>query len=358
MVKVLPEVTVLRTSADGLGFPSHVRCLRMVKERKIRIIGTARDRNVAGFAFVDKGYLVPSTDDKDFIKEILHICQKEDVKVVIPAAPQELDVFAQEKRKFEQNGIKVVISPVGSLKIANNKYLLYKYCNGESIPAPGFFRAESYEEFETAVFKLGYPEKDVCFKPVVSSGSRGFRVLTSKVDRLDLLLSQQPDSTFTSFEETSSLLAKAKEFPELLVMEYLPGDEYSVDIVADRGCAFVVVPRIREKIILGASFLGRVVKHEQIIEYSQKIINGLELNGAIGMQFRLNSEGIPKIIEVNARPHGALMLSAAAGANILYLAIKVALGEKFTQPHIKWNTRMIRYYDEVYQDEIGQFFKI
>lgn len=357
-MKVLPEVTVLRTSADGLGFPSHVRCLRTVKERKIRIIGTAQAGNAAGFAFVDKGYLVPPTDDKDFIKEILRICQKEDVKVVIPVAPQELNVFAQEKGKFEQSGIKVVISPVESLKIVNNKYLLYKYCNGEFIPAPEFFRAESYKEFEKAVFKLGYPEKNVCFKPVESSGSRGFRVLTSKVDRLNLLLTQQPDSTFTSFEEVSSVLGKAKEFPELLVMEYLPGDEYSVDIVADRGRALVVVPRIREKIILGASFLGRVVKHEQIIEYSQKIISGLRLNGAVGMQFKSNSEGIPKILEVNARPHGALVLSVAAGANIEYLAIKVALGERFAQPDIKWNTRMLRYYDEVYQDEVGQFFKI
>ncbi len=357
-MKVLPEVTVLYTSAGGLGYPSHVRCLRAVKERKIRIIGTAQDKNAAGFAFIDKGYLVPATDDKSFIEEILRICEKEDVKVVFPVAPQELDVFAQAKRTFEQNGIKVVISPLESLRIANNKYLLYKYCREESIPAPESFRAENYKEFEKAVFNLGYPEKQVCFKPVVSSGSRGFRVLASKVEQLNLLLTQQPDSTLTSLEEVSSLLDKAEKFPELLVMEYLPGDEYSIDIVADKGCAVAIVPRIREKIILGASFIGRVVKHEQIIEYSQKVTSGLRLDGALGIQFKLNEEGIPKVIEVNARPHGALMLSAAAGVNILYLAIKLALGEKAVQPNIKWNTRMIRYYDEVYQNETGDFFRI
>ena len=251
----------------------------------------------------------------------------------------------------------MVISPAEGLKIANNKYLLYKYCNSKSIPTPGFFGTGSYEEFNRAVFKLGYPEKDVCFKPAVSSGSRGFRVLTSKVDRLSLLLAEQPDSTVISFEEVSSFLVKAKEFPEMLVMEYLPSEEYSVDIVADRGQAIVVVPRIREKIILGASFIGTVVKHKQIMDYSKKIARGLELNGAIGMQFKLDKEGIPKIMEINARPHGALMLSAAAGANILYLAVKVALGEKFTRPKIRWNTRMLRYYDEVYQDKAGHFFK-
>lgn len=355
---MLSKVTILYTSAGGLGYPSHLKCLRAVKERKLKIIGTAQDRNAAGFAFVDKGYLVPQPNDGDFIKEVLDICRKEKVNVVIPSAPQELNVFAQEKERFEQNGIRVVVSPIESLEIASDKYLLYEYCNQISIPVPQFLRVKSYDEFMDAVFKLGYPDMEVCIKPAVSSGSRGFRILTSKANQLGLLLTQQPDSTLASFEQVSFWLNKAREFPELLVMEYLPGDEYSVDIVADGGRAVAVVPRIRERIILGASFVGKVMKHEQIIEHSQKITNGLRLNGAVGMQFRLDKESTPRIIEVNARPHGALMLSAAAGVNILYLAIKLALGETPAPPNIRWNTRMIRYYDEVYQNEAGDFFRI
>ena len=355
---MLPDLTVLYTSAGGLGYPSHVRCFAAVKERKIRVVGTAQDSTAPGFAFIDKGYVVSPIGSKEYIEEIFNICKNEGVQVVIPADPRELNTFAREKDRFEKIGTKVVVSSLKSLKVANDKCLLYEYCNRESIPAPIFFRPGNYAEFMKAVSSLGYPESDVCFKPAISSGSRGFRVITSRVDRLDLLLANQPDSTFTSIEEVTSVLGNSKDFPNLVVMEYLPGDEYSVDVVADRGKAIVIVPRIRERIILGASFTGRILKHDRIIEYSRKIVSGIELNGAVGLQFRMDKEGTPKILEINARPHGALTLSAAGGVNILYLAVKVALGEKVTPPKIKWNTKLTRYYDEGYWDEAGHSFRI
>ena len=40
-------------------------------------------------------------------------------------------------------------------------------------------------EVELAARELGYPDRPVCFKPVFSSGSRGFRILDPTVDRAD-----------------------------------------------------------------------------------------------------------------------------------------------------------------------------
>ena len=53
--------------------------------------------------------------------------------------------------------------------------------------------AVSAAQVAAAAHELGYPDRPVCFKPVFSSGSRGFRVLDPTVDRahqLLLLLSQ------------------------------------------------------------------------------------------------------------------------------------------------------------------------
>src|SRR5213076_451402 len=71
---------------------------------------------------------------------------------------------------------------------------------------------------EAAAAELGYPERPVCFKPVFSSGSRGFRVLDATVDRAHQLVHERPGSVAMRLEEALELLP-AEGGTELLVME-------------------------------------------------------------------------------------------------------------------------------------------
>ena len=59
---------------------------------------------------------------------------------------------------------------------------------------------------EAAARELGYPERPVCFKPVFSSGSRGFRILDPTVDRAHQLLNERPGSVAMRLEEAVELL--------------------------------------------------------------------------------------------------------------------------------------------------------
>ena len=60
------------------------------------------------------------------------------------------------------------------------------------LPAPAFRRVNGAAEVDAAARELGYPERAVCFKPVFSSGSRGFSVLDPTVDRAHQLLNERP----------------------------------------------------------------------------------------------------------------------------------------------------------------------
>lgn len=352
------DITVLITGAGAPGAPGIIKSLRLIDERKIHINGVDMNEDSVGFSMVDKGYLVTPAADEKFIYEMLTICQKEKVDVVIPLVTRELMKFALNKSKFEEIGTTVSISEPQNLEIANNKYLLLEHCSKEGIPVPLFIKANNYSEFEDAVFKLGYPDNNVCFKPPVSNGLRGFRILTKEIDRLDLLINQKPMNTITTLEEIAPVLKNTREFPELIVMEYLPGKEYSVDVLANKGEAIVVIPRLRENIKMGISFVGITKKNEKIIKASQKVVKTLNLSGNIGLQFKEDKNGVPKIIESNPRVQGTIVLCTAAGANLVYLAVKLALGEEVTPPPVKWETKMIRYWDEVYYDQNGHAFTL
>lgn len=133
-----------------------------------------------------------------------------------------------------------------------------------------------------------------------------------------------------------------ESFPELLVMEYLPGKEYTVDILVTDDP--VIIPRTRDIIRTGITFNATVEKNSEIIEYSRKIIKLLNLEYACGLQMILDENGAPKLIECNPRIQGTMVLSTLAGANITYGAVKLALGEHVPNFKIRWDTRLLRYW--------------
>lgn len=351
------KIKVLITGAGAPGAPSIIQSLRIVK-RKIKIIGVDMDKNAVGFTMVDKHHLVCPANDKNFINNVLKIAKKEKVDVIIPLVTKELLKFSKNKEVFEKQGIKVSISSPEGLEIANNKYLLMEYCKNNNVPVPNFQLVKNYKDFEKTVYQLGYPKKNVCFKPPVSNGMRGFRILTQSIDRLDMLINHKPNNSLTTLEEIRPILKSANPFPGLLVMEYLPGQEYSVDVLVKEGKCIAVVPRSRDKLKMGISFVGTTVKNQKIIKYSTKIVEGLKLNGNIGLQFKNDQNGIPKIIESNPRVQGTMILATAANANLVYGAVQLALKEKIKPFKIAWGTKMIRYWKEVYYDETGHAFTL
>ncbi len=354
----LKPLTVLMTGAGAPGAPGIIKSLRLVKERKIKIIGVDVNSDAVGFAMVDKHHQIPRGRNKHFIPKLLNIAKREKVDVILPLVTNELEQLAKGVDKFEKAGIKVGISPLLGLRIANNKHLLMDLAENLGIPVPRFFIAKTQNEMNKAIKKLGYPKKNVCIKPPVSNGMRGFRILTEKVNMADLLLNQKPTGIYTTLRELKLVLQQARRFPPLLVMEYLPGREYSVDVLAKDGNALIVVPRERLVLKNGISFIGMVVNNKKIINATEKLVRSLKLNGCVGFQFKEDSRGVPKLIESNPRLQGTIVLTTAANANLVYLNVKMLLGEKVKSPGIKWGTKMVRYWEEIYYDRGGRSFKI
>jgi carbamoyl-phosphate synthase large subunit len=134
------------------------------------------------------------------------------------------------------------------------------------------------------------------------------------------------------------------------VSEYLPGEEYSVDCLANRGDAVLIIPRIRRRIINGISVEGEFVKEENIIHYCSQIIKELHLHGNIGLQVKKAVDGRFLILEINPRVQGATSAALGAGINLPVLALKQELGVSISpeETQVKWGTRFTRYWNEVF----------
>jgi len=79
-------------------------------------------------------------------------------------------------------------------------------------------------------------------------------------------------------------------FPELIVMDYLPGDEYSVDILNTKQ-DIIVIPRKRDLIRSGITFNGSLEKNREIITYSSKLARHLGLQYCLDFSINLMKRG-------------------------------------------------------------------
>lgn len=340
-------IHILMTGGGAPGAAGIIKCLR--QEKSIRIIVADANPEVVGKYLGYHFEKIPLATAPDFIDHVFAICRKNNIHVIIPLVTKELIPFSKRVSEFEAIGVKLICSSHSSLEIANNKGRLYEFLEWRGIPVPSYRIVETIEQLKLAVKELGYPEKQLCFKPCVANGSRGFRILSEDFNPLERFINQKPDHTYISFDDAISVLSSGK-FPELIVAEYLPGEEYSVDCLAKEGESVLIVPRLRKKMINGISVEGEIIEEKNIINYCEQIIKELQLHGNIGIQVKRSINDTFLILEINPRVQGTISAILGAGVNLPVLAVKQELGLNITPEElkVKWGTKFFRHWNEVF----------
>lgn len=335
------------TGAGAPGAAGILKCLE--QDNNVHVVSADADPEATGKYLVKEFVCIPTADKPDFTDKVLSICREKNIHVLMPLVTKELIPLSQRIKEFELAGTKLLVSSTASLEIANNKSRLYEFLQWRGLKIPDFRVVENVEQFQNAVAELGHPSKQVCFKPSVSNGSRGFRIITEQFNEADILFNQKPINVFIRLNDALRVLSSA-HFPELLVSQYLPGDEYSVDCLCNQGNALLVLPRLRKKMVNGISVKGEFVREDKIIDYCTRIIKELQLHGNIGIQVKANDEGEFLVLEINPRVQGTISASLGAGVNLPLLAVKQELGLPILPEEliIKWGVRFSRYWEEVF----------
>ncbi|MDX6493631.1 MAG: hypothetical protein QOH02_1566, partial [Gaiellaceae bacterium] len=215
-------LTIMVTASGAPGTAALLRALRENGEREVRLVGTDMSDRAIGRHLCDAFHIVPAGSDPGFADALLELCRAERVDAVLPQSSFDLLGLAEAKERFE--GIAVLVAPPDAIRRSNDKAETYALLHRLGVRAPEFRRVNGAREVAAAAAELGYPERPVCFKPVFSSGSRGFRVLDPTVDRAHQLLHERPGSVAMRLEEAVELLPD-EGGPDLLVMELATGGE-------------------------------------------------------------------------------------------------------------------------------------
>ncbi len=324
----MKDLCVLVTAAGNVFMLGTLKCMKENGERNMRVIGADMSADDTILQMGDAAYQVPRCSDPGYVSALLEICRKEKVDVLLPIMSAELNTLAENRESFADIGTMVSISDSEALAIANNKLCLFDFMKKNNLPCAEYHAVHSREELKKYAELLGYPEKKVCVKATDGSGSRGFRILSETVSRLDMFLLEKPTSGVITLDELMSILENTPEFPELLVMEYLPGAEYSVDLLANQGKVLVSCCRKSLRMENSIMLEAVVVDDPAVTDLCTKVTEALKLEGNIGFDIREREDGTSFIMECNPRITAGIPYFTLAGVNLPYLCVKKLMNEE------------------------------
>jgi carbamoyl-phosphate synthase large subunit len=344
----LRDLTVLLTATGSPGTAALVRALRENGERRIRLVGTDMAERAVGRHLCDSFHLVPGGEDPAYADSVRELCLREGVDAVLPQSSFDLLGLAEAKDRFD--GVVVLTAGAEAVRRSNDKAASALMLERIGVPTPAWRRVRGAAALAGAATELGYPERDVCMKPVFGSGSRGFRVLSATVDRRDQLLNAKPGALGMRLEEVTELLERGDDLgPELLVMELATGGERTIDGFAARGRVVLGHAKTREAMRCGLAMYFRTLDDPALMEIADRVCAELALDHFFNIQLVGDH-----VIEVNPRISTVVYQE---DLNLPYLGLKHALGESTAEDlaglttRVRPTRRSLRYFDQVDWDD-------
>jgi carbamoyl-phosphate synthase large subunit len=275
---------------------------------------------------------------------MLAIAERERADAVLPQSSFDLAGLAEHRDRFP---MPVLVSRPQTIAQSNDKAESYALLRRMGVPAPDFRRVRGAREVDAAARELGYPDRPVSFKPVFSSGSRGFRVLDPTVDRAHQLLHERPGSVAMRLEEALELLPE-EGGTELLVMELATGGERTIDGIANGREIVLGHAKTREAMRAGLAMYFVTLEDDPLMELAGKIVAELTIEHFFNIQ--LVGE---HVIEINPR---ISTIVYQEDLKLPYLGVKRALGEisddelRGLQSRIRPGRTALRYFDQLEWD--------
>lgn len=288
-----------RILVTGAGGPAGVAVIRSLLRRPdVTVFAADMDGWASGIYLVpaEQRRLVPPGKADDFVSTLAKMVADDRLDLVISTVDVELVALS---RRREELAPAVLAAPSAeTLDTALDKLQLAERC-APTGRAPRTVLAGP----DALAIDWEFP---AFAKPRQGAGSRGIRLVPDRTALEALPLDE-----------------------DLIVQEFLPGEEYSVDVIADaQGGIVAAVPRTRARVDSGVAIAGRTVHDPELEETAAVIAQAIGLVGVANVQLRRDRSGAAVLLEVNPRFPGALPLTIAAGVDIPSLVVDLFLGRE------------------------------
>lgn len=255
--------------------------------RHIELVGASSISDHGRFVYKEYYDQVPFIDSPEFEDFFKRLIQENRIDAVYPTMDLVISTLTGIRDRL---GCKVLGSPHETNMLALSKKETYRFFQSKINVPKAYVNFNEIEHFP------------IFSKPDVGYGSKGTKVLRN-------------------LEEVKSRLAM---YPEYLLLEYLPGEEYTVDCFTDKaGELLFVGSRKRGRVQKGISvntFPATEIA-EKALEIAKVLNSEVSFQGAWFFQLKENEQGELSLLEFATRLGGSSSLFRSKGINFALMTV-------------------------------------
>lgn len=273
----------------------------------------------------DRHYLVPRITEEGYLNRILDICRKEQISGVLSLIDPELSLLAEHREQFAQVGATVIGSPYELCERSLDKYEMYQWLTDH-----GYRRAKSYVELES-------------FCQAMEGGAISFPVIVKPIRGSASLSIAKAEN----WDDVEFLFRRA---PEMMIQEYLDGQEIGADVYIDLISGQTVSIFTKKKLLMRAGETDKAVSFQDkdLFVFIEGFVTEMGYRGQIDIDL-FEIDGAYYISEVNPRFGGGYPHAYECGCDHMKLILENLKG--------KANQRNIGHYDEkVYMMKYSEIY--
>ena len=262
-------------------------------------------------------------DESDYINEVLGICIKYNIHVVIPGGEKQLKLLSSSSDRFVENNVALAINNEHTTSFCLNKNITFSKLSELGINIP-----KSYADLSASLLNdLSYP---CIIKPSCTSGGS---------DNVFVCNSESDLKLYYEYMKKNDI--------EAIVQEYLPhdrGGEFTVGILSNKDHSVInaiamkrvftnkLSIRSQERGVLISSGYsqGYIDRFPNVCDTCRKIATMFQSTGPINIQGRLVDD-VFYPFEINPRLSASTYLRCMAGCNEVDIYLQNLLGNNITK---------------------------
>jgi carbamoyl-phosphate synthase large subunit len=301
---------LIATDNPAPGIPV-TRSLREAPDFGGKVIGLAYDALDTGIydeSILDKVYMIPypTEGEGNLLHRLRYIKEQTDIDVIVPTLDAELLNFCRLKDELADMGIGMHIPSEMQLRL-RSKVEIEQFCRANGFDRPRSMVVTYPGQIPAAAAQFGWPliVKGIFYDAYVAANAEEASVFFQKI--------------------------RMKWGLPIILQENIPGEEYDVVSLGNpQGKMVGAVPmrklRLTDK---GKAWAGITIHDQSLLDLSKRMVETLKWTGPLELEFMKSS--ISKrfyLIEINPRFPSWCYLSAKAGQNLPWAAVRMAAGEK------------------------------